>query len=305
MKKSLLLISALVMLLSGSVWAQTPLWQGKGRIVISSDGNEHDSDDWAATPLSLALLSASGLQDYLVLYTYCDHIWGSNQEMAYDGGPSAYEQMHESALGAKEWFGFDNTKFFCAVDCAEVAYNAIRDEINASTENNPLIIVAAGPMQVVGEALARSNKEARKYVTVLSHSRWNDVHADNPYGVWDVHSGWTWNEMEYSFGRNEGGNVKFVHIADQNHGKDYEGLMAPKEQFDWIKTSKARNNSLYKKGAWDWLYSRQETVIKDGQFDPSDAGMIVYLLTGIEKTDPAMAKDIMENPKPKQKVFRW
>ncbi|MFR9552558.1 MAG: transposase, partial [Rikenellaceae bacterium] len=61
--------------------AQTPLWNGKGRIAISSDGNEHDHDDWAATPLSLALIAAKGLQDKMVLYTYSDHVWGSNQEM--------------------------------------------------------------------------------------------------------------------------------------------------------------------------------------------------------------------------------
>ena len=54
----------------------------------------------------------------------------------------------------------------------------------------------------------------------------------------------------------------------------------------------------YKEGAWDWLYSRQETCIKDGgeNFDPSDAGMIIYLLTGVEKTNPDLAREIMENP---------
>ena len=51
-----------------------------GRIVISSDGNEHDHDDWAATPLSLALLAARNLQDSLTVYTFSDHIWGSNHE---------------------------------------------------------------------------------------------------------------------------------------------------------------------------------------------------------------------------------
>ncbi len=72
-------------------------------------------------------------------------------------------------------------------------------------------------------------------------------------------------------------------------------------KFDWIKNSDARNNNLYKPGAWDWLYSRQETCTKNEgkNFDPSDAGMVVFMLTGIEKTDPEMARKIMENPKPK------
>jgi hypothetical protein len=59
---------------------------------------------------------------------------------------------------------------------------------------------------------------------------------------------------------------------------------------------------LYKPGAWDWLYSRQETCLKNEgkNFDPSDAGMIVFLLTGVEKTNPEMAREIMENPVPKK-----
>jgi hypothetical protein len=61
-------------------FSQSPLWQDKGRIVISSDGNEHDHDDWAATPLSLAIIAARGLQNRLTLYIYSDHIWGSNYE---------------------------------------------------------------------------------------------------------------------------------------------------------------------------------------------------------------------------------
>ena len=82
MKTKLFFSGVLIIIISTffSVNAQTPLWQGKGRIALSSDGNEHDHDDWAATPLSLALLSAAGLQDKLVLYTYSDHIWGSNQD---------------------------------------------------------------------------------------------------------------------------------------------------------------------------------------------------------------------------------
>lgn len=55
--------------------AQTPLWQGKGRIAISSDGNEHDDDDWSATPLSLAMIAAKGLQDKL-FYTPIAIIYG-------------------------------------------------------------------------------------------------------------------------------------------------------------------------------------------------------------------------------------
>ncbi|MDD3108488.1 MAG: hypothetical protein PHV49_04665, partial [Alistipes sp.] len=69
--------------LGGStLWAQnTPLWQGKGRIVISCDGNVHDQDDWAAAPMMLALLASQGLQERLSLFVYSDHIWAGHSDV--------------------------------------------------------------------------------------------------------------------------------------------------------------------------------------------------------------------------------
>lgn len=65
--------------------------------------------------------------------------------------------------------------------------------------------------------------------------------------------------------------------------------------------SEARNNPLYKRDSWNWLYSRLAVCIRrDGvNFDCSDSGMVIYMLTGEEKTSPAMAREIMENPVPK------
>ncbi|MFI3318417.1 MAG: hypothetical protein SNH88_04430 [Rikenellaceae bacterium] len=297
------LILALTLLASLPISAE-PLWQGKGRIALSSDGNEHDHDDWAATPLTLALLAARGLQDKVVLYTYADHIWGSNLDKPNSRGKSAYEHIQESALGAKEWFGYDKSEFICAVDDPERAYNAMAKVIDASTKKNPLIIIAAGPMQVVGEALNRSKKEARQYVTVISHSKWNNIHSDTPsprekqHGKDVGHTGWTFAEMEESFGTESGGGARFVQIIDQNGGDGYEGLAAPKADFDWIKSSSARSHSAYKEGSWDWLYSRIQLGLaqKGVLYDASDAGMAIFMLTGEERTNAEMAREIMENP---------
>ncbi len=287
--------------LAFSATAAEPLWQGKGRIAISSDGNEHDDDDWAATPLTLALLASEGLQDKMVLYTYSDHIWGSNIEIPERAGMTPYDHMRESALGAKERFGFDNSQFICAVDNAEVAIRAMRDAINASSEENPLIIIAAGPMEVVGEALNRSEFHKRKYITVLSHSWWNDNHSDHPYIKndaeklwWDNHSGWTFKEMREEFEGADGGAVKFVSIKDQNGGEGYDGFQAHRDQFEWLLSSGAREKSEFGAEAWDWLYGRMAVCPKGDLFDPSDAGMVIYLLRGIEETEPYMAREIME-----------
>ncbi len=264
MKKRFLAALILCAATVTSAVAQTPLWQGKGRIAISSDGNEHDDDDWSATPFTLAILNAAGLQDKVRLYTYSDHIWGSNQCYPLKSGMSAYDHMKESALVGGAMFNFKNTKFICAVDNAEVAYNAMRDEINLSTETNPLIIIAAGPMQVVGEALNRANKEALKNVTLLSHSYWNNNHADQPHArnknpqriqAWDVHEGWTWNEMKESF---EGDGVRFVSILDQNGKGDDAGLYCKFKYFDWLKDPKMGEIKYYNAGSMEWLYSRLE-----------------------------------------------
>ena len=260
----------------------------KGRIVISSDGNEHDKDDWAATPFSLALLASQGLQDRLTVYTFSDHIWGSNIDHS-----DAEEQMRESAIEGGKQFNFDKTNFIEAVKNPNGAYNAIRDEINKSSEADPLTIVAAGPMQVVGEGISRANSDKLKYVRIISHSSWNNKHSDKPLDNEPSHTGWTWNEIEDEF---SGDGLIIDLILDQNGGTDYDGMRADIAKFSWLQTSDKKDKAPYKIGSWDWLYERQEAAQKKQEFDPSDAGMIIYLLTGIEQTDPADAKQLMENP---------
>ncbi len=305
MIRPLILLSVVFLLISGSPRAAEPVWQGKGRIAISSDGNEHDHDDWAASPFSMALIAAKGLQNKLVLYTYSDHIWGSNGREPMRYGMSAYDHMKESVLGAKREFGFDKTKFICAVDNPEAAYKAMVDVINASSAGNPLIIIAAGPMQVIGEAIHRASPPKLKYVTIITHSEWNNNHSDQPEleFAWDRHQGWTLDEIEKYYSAARGSGVKIIRIVDQNGGEGYEGLRAPVAQFDWVKTSPARSNDLYKPGSWDWLYGRLQTGLTMGgkQIDASDTGMIVYMFTGEEKTNVGMAREIMENPQPKLK----
>lgn len=258
-----------------------------GRIVISSDGNEHDHDDWAATPFSLALLAAENLHDSLTVYTFSDHIWGSNHNKS-DGR----KQMQLSALGGKEMYSFNTSNFIEAVQDSIKAIHAITNEINISSKNSPLTIIAAGPMHVVGSAINNADASKLKYVRIISHSNWNDNHSDKPYTKWEHHSGWTWNEIKETF---QSKGLIIDRIVDQNGGKDYEGMKAPIESFDWIKNSSIRNNSSEVQKQLDWLYSRQLTCIKKGDFDPSDAGMVIYLLTGKQKTSPNDAKIIIEH----------
>jgi hypothetical protein len=259
----------------------------KGRIAISSDGNEHDEDDWAATPMSLALLAARGLQDQLVVYTFSDHTWGSNKEK-----PLADAQMRESAFIGGSKFGFKKTKFIEAVAAPNFAVIELANQINKSSARDPLTIIAAGPMDIIGDAINEADSTKLKHVRLISHSDWNDQHADKPY-EWESHEGWTWSEIQEKF---ESKGLQLNHILDQNGGDDYEGLKTDLTKYDWMKTSPYRDQKPYEKGSWDWLYSRLEAAQKGEEFDPSDAGMIIYLLTGKQKTSPEDLREILENP---------
>jgi hypothetical protein len=259
----------------------------KGRIAISSDGNEHDEDDWAATPMSLALLAARGLQDQLVVYTFSDHTWGSNKEK-----PGADAQMRESAFMGANKFGFKKTKFIEAAAAPNYAVIELTLQINKSSAKDPLTIIAAGPMNIIGDALNEADSVKLKHVRLISHSTWNDEHADKPY-EWESHEGWTWAELQEEFGPK---GLQLDHITDQNGGADYEGLKTDLTKYDWLKTSPIRDQKPYEKGSWDWLYSRLVAAQKGDEFDPSDAGMIIYLLTGKQKTSPEDLREILENP---------
>jgi hypothetical protein len=296
--RKIFLVCLLLLSLITYSFSQSPLWQGKGRIVISSDGNEHDHDDWAATPLSLAIIAAKGLQHKLTVYIYSDHIWGSNYEHPGVNEIKPYDQMKESAINGGKMFRFDQTRFICAVDDPEIAYEALKNEIDKSTSENPLFIIVAGPVQVIGESISRANKEKRKFVTVISTINcWNDEHADKPY-PWENHSGWTMTEIKQQYSSPSGGSLKVVSIQNQN-----PCLMRNWKEYDWLITAPERNNPYYKEGSWNWLFNRLCMSIKPVSgyenyyaIDASDAGKVVFLLTGIEKTSPQLCYEIMRNP---------
>jgi hypothetical protein len=297
MKRIGLIIILLIILISGTS-AESPLWQGKGRIVISSDGNEHDHDDWAATPLSLALISAKGLQDKLSLYIFSDHIWGSNYEHPGVDGVTPYEQMKISAVDGGKVFGFKNTRFICGVDNPEIAYEALKVEINKSSEDNPLFIIECGPVHVIGEAISRADASKRKFVTIITMLNcWNDYHADKPY-PWENHSGWTLPEIAEKFSSPSDGGLKIVSILNQN-----QFLKSNWKEYEWLVKAPERNNPYYSDGSWKWLFYRLCMSIKPVSetenyyaIDASDAGKVVFLLTGIEKTSPKLCYEIMSSP---------
>lgn len=135
-----------------STISNAQLWQGKGRIAVSSDGNQHDSDDWAATAMTLAIIGNRELQDRLVHYDYADHVWNTN---------NLFEtNVEESALGTAQRFGFDRSRFFNSFRNQNAAINSIKNAVNASSADNPLFFIAAGPMEVPYQGILAANPKS-------------------------------------------------------------------------------------------------------------------------------------------------
>ncbi|GEM_PF-2996197 len=224
-------------------FSQTAL---KGRIAVSSDGNQHDEDDICATPMSIAIFAVAGLKDKLVYYGHSDHIWDNNANQE--------NRMIESAEGTIQRYAYNTTttKVFNAFRQTNQAISALSAAIEASTEDDPLWLIGAGPMEVIGRAIKNATK-GKQYVTVISHSDWNNKHADTE------HNG-------YNFSDFSGMGVKTKQIKDQNGG-----LNKPYSEFYWLRDS---NDSKQK-----WLWDRGQAAGKNN-FDCSDCGMAYWLITG-------------------------
>ncbi len=254
-----------------------------GRIAISSDGNDHDCDDIAATAMTIALLAKTGNASKLVYYGHSDHIWSSNLSEACGTVTDREAEMRISSRGtAERWGGFNLDVFINARAETDAAVGRLVTQINASSSGDRLTIIAAGPMEVVGRALqgAGANKQ---HVTVVSHSDWNNNHSDNPEANDPPHSGWTWAEMQAAFTT-----ATFTRIADQN-----TLLTVPESNYFWLRDSADPKLT--------WLWDRHVVADKN-LFDPSDAGMAYWLLTGDQSATPTKLRTMLEagapNPTP-------
>jgi len=234
-----------------------------GRVAMSADGNQHDNDDWASAPMALAILAHRNLQANLVHYDYNDHIWDSSEEHL--------ENMTESVQEGGKRFGFDMSRFFDDTDPAQLDAGTknLVAEINASTPDDQLSIVLAGPIETVWMALDAADPEARKNVECITHGEdsFNQTHAKTDHGGHDY-------EDLIDLG------CERVELPDQNSG------LGPVDMdfWDFLKDSGDQN--------WEWLYSRLDVV---GNGDVSDAGMVFYAITDEKDADRSDLKSYLES----------
>jgi predicted amidohydrolase len=247
-----------------------PYFGGKfrGRIAYSADGNHNDPDDWIASPMALAILAQAGLKDRLVHFDYNCILPQTDAE---------WEKIHAaSVLGAAERYGYDKALFHDCRQNVDAAVASLAKAIDASTADDPLYFVVAGPMEVPLRAIQKTQPASREHVYCISHSRWNDGFA----------SGYKFTNTKRSV--IEAG-VNWVQIRDQNRllsNSPYGKPAAPEAFSPWHWMRDSADTRLA------WLFER---MLVSTRPDPSDAGMMYFLVTGDEEADPAKLRRLLED----------
>lgn len=243
----------------------------KGRIAFSSDGNYNDEDDWGAFPVAIAILDVFGVVDKLVHVDYCN-ILARND-------PRFHSQMSESVLGSTERYNIPHSILFdCQKDLGG-AIESIRNAINASSAENPLYYVLAGPMEVPFRGIEKSDPDKRKYVYCISHNSWNDGYTRNDQ---DLHNH---NKRDVI-----PSGINWIQVKDGNRNLAHPGGVGRKstpEQwrlYHWMRDS--RDSRL------KWIFSRLEAELRA---DISDSTITYFLLTGDEDANLTKLKNLLDD----------
>ena len=246
----------IVLLVCNSVLAQN-IKAPKGRIAIVADGNSPDPDDLGGTAISISLLKAAGLEDRLVHYSHsCDLV--RDDRISEKAEKERHHLMQLACdMTARRWKGFEHLTFYDAIWEKEATINDLCWAINASTNQDPLWIIEAGEPDIIGMALQKTPKEKHKFVKVITHHPANDNAGDF----------YKWQEI-LDFG------VEEVRIPDQNIK-----LKVSLEKWDWAKDHSDPRIQLV------WTFGKMAEVddivkFQKGKWDCSDAGMILYWITG-------------------------
>ena len=246
----------------------------QGRIALSHDGNFNDEDDWGAFPVAIAILDAFGVKDRLVHIEYNNIIQANDDRFE--------REMTASVQGAAERYGIPPSILHnCRTDL-DGAIESIKNAVNASSRENPLYYVLAGPMDVPYRGILAADPAKRQYVYCISHSSWNDG-----YGKRRIE------------GRSKRDiialGVKWIQVKP-GHLLAYSGVPGTKSTpaqwalFHWMRDSSDQR--------LQWLFTRLEA---EERCDVSDATMTYFLLTGDEQCDPkklAALLDKKQKPDP-------
>lgn len=286
MNKSLLLIMCLT--IATPLTAQTEVKPPTGRIAIVADGNSPDPDDLGGTTISLAILRATGLEGRLVHYSHsCDLV---RPDRISEAAEIERHAMMQTACDntARRWGGFEHITFLDAKWQLDKTIKDLGKAIRASDIDDPLWIIEAGEPDIIGFALDATPKEKHQYVKVVSHHPAND----------DAGDFYTWQDI-LDFG------VEEVRIPDQNIN-----LKVNLSDWDWARDHPdSRIQQVWLQGK---IAEADDVVsFQKGKWDCSDAGMVLYWITGatsgglkaasVEDVKAWLLKFIDANPDPKSR----
>ncbi len=277
MKRSIETIyaAAIVVLLSTSaIQAYSGPFDGrnfKGRIALSSDGNYNDEDDWGAFPVAVAMLDACGVTGKLVHVDYCNILAGDD--------PRFHREMAQSVLGSAERYNIPRSILFDCRKDLDGAVESIKNAIDASSADNPLYYVLAGPMEVPYLGIEKSDPAKRRHVYCISHSSWNDGYTRDDQ---DLHNH---NKRDVI-----PSGINWVQVKDGNRNLAHPGGVG--------KRSTAQQWSLYhwmrdsRDARLGWIFTRLEAELRA---DISDSTMTYFLLTGDEDANLAKLRSLLDD----------
>jgi hypothetical protein len=221
------------------------------RIAYSADGNCFATDDLHASPMTLALIHAAKKQSY---FAHMD----INDNLSCNTPAQAATHIANVATVAK-MYGYDQSVIFDDVTQLDAAVAHLTQLINAASSQQRLYILGAGPMEVPWRAINASDPSKRSFVTLISHSGWNDQFSSGA--------------AIHKFKDVQALGVVTNHIENQNGYAFGPG------------------------NDWHWLQSYPDggaTLFKIATGDVSDSGMTYYLLGDVSSgatgtSQPTMA----------------
>jgi hypothetical protein len=240
----------------------------KGRIAYSADGNYNDEDDWAASAVALAILAECGVKDKLVHFDYNCILAKTDP---------AWEKQHTtSVLGAAERYGYPKSVFHDCQKNREGAVASIKRAINASSADDPLYYIVAGPVEIPYLGIRASDPARRAFVYCISHNRWNDGYASadlvNHNKRHVIPLGITW-----------------VQITDQNQFLSTSRYGRPANPDEWRPWHWMRDSDDAKVR---FLWDRMQATTRA---DCSDSGMAYFLMTGDEEAEIPKVRALLDD----------
>lgn len=240
-----------------------------GSIAVVADGNSRDPDDIGGTAISIALLRAADMNQFLVHYSHSCDLVRDGRLITASQEQARYRMMNFSCNGtANRWGGF-NLNFFNADLETEATVQDLAIQINASTSRAPLYIVEAGEPDIIYMALDRAQLFKSRNVRIITHSAANDNSGD----FHDL------SDIVADFPR-----VTVLRIPDQNTRLISEIDANGNSGYDWARDSDREEvRFLFNRLARAELEGQRGIgAFQEGQYDPSDCGMVAYWVTGAD-----------------------